>query len=373
MWTDSARAKICPSGQALRKRPDRRRVRADRAARCHRRHRLGRPRTTDLRAVLDAIFYLLRTGCQWSHAAQAVSTEEHGVRLFPPLVAGRHAARALLRPAGLGPTGSRPGSPAERGHRRQPVGQDQRKAAARAATTPARRSTAASATSWSTRWACCCAASSMPPASRTATGWHRCCARIRRRFPWLGLLFADGGYQGEVAAAAGPRRAARSGDRQALRQRPRLRRPAQALDRRAHLRLVRPQPAAGQGRRDPDRQQHRHALPRRYPPAHPPTRKPLSIPEDFSDGLIGCRSNERESKSSDGRQYIDRWTTHGILPHVGPDSQRSHRCQLSLRSTSWPACSVDTRLDGHQSQDRTLTEKQGPLGRTRSVKEIRIS
>jgi hypothetical protein len=27
-------------------------------------------------------------------------------------------------------------------------------------------------------------------------------ARIRRRFPWLCLLFADGGYQGEVAAAA---------------------------------------------------------------------------------------------------------------------------------------------------------------------------
>jgi hypothetical protein len=26
----------------------------------------GRPRTTDLRAVLNAIFYLLRTGCQLS-------------------------------------------------------------------------------------------------------------------------------------------------------------------------------------------------------------------------------------------------------------------------------------------------------------------
>lgn len=25
----------------------------------------GRPRRTDLRAVVDAIFYLLRTGCQW--------------------------------------------------------------------------------------------------------------------------------------------------------------------------------------------------------------------------------------------------------------------------------------------------------------------
>ena len=26
---------------------------------------LGRPRTTDLREVVNAIFYLLRTGCQW--------------------------------------------------------------------------------------------------------------------------------------------------------------------------------------------------------------------------------------------------------------------------------------------------------------------
>src|SRR3954447_12807898 len=27
--------------------------------------RLGRPRTTDLRAVVDGLFYLLTTGCQW--------------------------------------------------------------------------------------------------------------------------------------------------------------------------------------------------------------------------------------------------------------------------------------------------------------------
>ena len=27
-------------------------------------------------------------------------------------------------------------------------------------------------------------------------------ARIRRRFPWLRLLFADGGYQGDLAAVA---------------------------------------------------------------------------------------------------------------------------------------------------------------------------
>ena len=32
---------------------------------CCRQQARGRRRTTDLRAVLDAIFYLLRTGCQW--------------------------------------------------------------------------------------------------------------------------------------------------------------------------------------------------------------------------------------------------------------------------------------------------------------------
>jgi putative transposase len=27
----------------------------------------GRPRTTDLRRLLDALFYVVRTGCQWRH------------------------------------------------------------------------------------------------------------------------------------------------------------------------------------------------------------------------------------------------------------------------------------------------------------------
>ena len=30
-------------------------------------HPGGRPRTTDLRDVIDAIFYILRTGCQWRY------------------------------------------------------------------------------------------------------------------------------------------------------------------------------------------------------------------------------------------------------------------------------------------------------------------
>ena len=27
----------------------------------------GRPRTTDMRQLLDGLFYLVRTGCQWRH------------------------------------------------------------------------------------------------------------------------------------------------------------------------------------------------------------------------------------------------------------------------------------------------------------------
>ncbi len=76
--------------------------------------------------------------------------------------------------------------------------------------------------------------------------------RIRRRFPFLTLLFADGGYQGAVATAAARRErlglaiVKRSDPPQASSSCP-------ALDRRAHLRLVRPQPPLGQGRGNPDR------------------------------------------------------------------------------------------------------------------------
>ena len=44
----------------------------------------GRPRTTNLRAVLNAIFYLLRTGCQWrlSHARAGLFDVAEPLRLL---------------------------------------------------------------------------------------------------------------------------------------------------------------------------------------------------------------------------------------------------------------------------------------------------
>jgi putative transposase len=42
----------------------------------------GRPRTTNLRAVLNAIFYLLRTGCQVANVATRISTVWHGLPVY---------------------------------------------------------------------------------------------------------------------------------------------------------------------------------------------------------------------------------------------------------------------------------------------------
>ena len=41
-----------------------------------------------------------------------------------------------------------------------------------------------------------------PASIQDRDGLGLVCARIRRRFPWLELVFADAGYQGEVAAGA---------------------------------------------------------------------------------------------------------------------------------------------------------------------------
>lgn len=43
----------------------------------------GRPRTTDLRAVINAIFYLLRAGCQWRLLPRGIPSMGHGLSLLP--------------------------------------------------------------------------------------------------------------------------------------------------------------------------------------------------------------------------------------------------------------------------------------------------
>ena len=44
----------------------------------------GRPRTTDMRRLLDSLFYLLRTGCQWRHLAAAAGVPALANRVWLP-------------------------------------------------------------------------------------------------------------------------------------------------------------------------------------------------------------------------------------------------------------------------------------------------
>src|SRR3954453_18333873 len=42
----------------------------------------GRPRKTEMRDVLDAILYILRTGCQWRYLPGDPPPKSHGWRFF---------------------------------------------------------------------------------------------------------------------------------------------------------------------------------------------------------------------------------------------------------------------------------------------------
>jgi transposase len=118
----------------------------------------GRPRTTDMRRLLDGLFYLVRAGCQWRHLPPPPA--------FPPwrtvygymrAFAGagvwesiRHHLVVMLREQ----DGREP-SPTATIVDTQSVRTTEK--GGRAATTPPRRSRAGSATSRSTPRVCCSA------------------------------------------------------------------------------------------------------------------------------------------------------------------------------------------------------------------------
>jgi transposase len=118
----------------------------------------GRRRSVDVREVLNGVFYVLATGCQWRALPTDLpprSTVHEYLQLWDwdgTLVRLHHALFVQARElAGREP------SPSVAIIDSQSVKGAEKGAAARAstrrATMPARRSRARSATSWSTRWA----------------------------------------------------------------------------------------------------------------------------------------------------------------------------------------------------------------------------
>lgn len=135
----------------------------------------GRPRTTDMRRMLDGLFYVVRTGCQWRHlppppAFPPWQTVYGYMRAFQK--AGvwevmRHHLLVMLREQE-----GREASPTAAIIDTQSV-KTTEKGALAAGTRP-RRSGAANATSPSIPAACCWASSSTPPASRMPTAQAPC-------------------------------------------------------------------------------------------------------------------------------------------------------------------------------------------------------
>ena len=145
--------------------------------------KVGRPRKTDLRKLVEAILYMASTGCQW----RAIPKK------FPPCstVQGYFYAwsrRGVLKQINhvlvMGVTReTRPGSQSDGWRHRQPVGEEPLRPAVPEASMPARRSKAVSDISSPILKATSSACRSIPPMSRIATepsiSWPRSVRSIR--------------------------------------------------------------------------------------------------------------------------------------------------------------------------------------------------
>jgi putative transposase len=163
--------------------------------------RLGRPREVDLREVLDAILYLLRTGCPWRllpkefppestvfgyfrrlwedgtwptlHALLVMAAREQAGREASP-TAGIIDSQSVRTTEAGGPRGYDAGKKVN-GRKRHIL----------VDTLGLLLVVVIHAAGIQDR-----------------DGLALVCRRLRRRFPWLRLIFADGGYRGETAACA---------------------------------------------------------------------------------------------------------------------------------------------------------------------------
>ena len=166
--------------------------------------RVGRPREVDLREVLDAIFYLLRTGCPWRllprefpprstvfghfrrlwedgtwprlHALLVMAAREQAGREASP-AAGIVDSQSVRTTESGGPRGHDAGKKVN-GRKRHLLVDTLGLLLVLVVHTAD---------------------------IQDRDGPALVCRRLRRRCPWLRLIFADGGYRGETAACAAAR------------------------------------------------------------------------------------------------------------------------------------------------------------------------
>ena len=159
----------------------------------------GRPRDVNLREVLNAIFYVLSTGCQWQALAEGSAAEEHRASLFHAVGLGRHAgadpSRALRRDARAGRTRSEP----DGGDHRQPERQGRSK---RGSALDPQGFDAGKKVTGRKRHILVDTLGLLlsvvvhPADVQDRDGAHDVLDTPRRLFPFIERIFADAGYQG---------------------------------------------------------------------------------------------------------------------------------------------------------------------------------
>jgi putative transposase len=163
----------------------------------------GRPRTTDMRRMLDGLFYLVRTGCQWRHLPPPPA--------FPPwrTVYGATCAPSRTRTCGDDPPPSgddaaragRPRAEPHGGHPRHPERQDDGKGGPRgydaAKRLKGRKRHLAVGTSGLLPGVIVHAAD-----VQDADGAGDLLRQLKRLYPWLKVVFADSVYDRLAALLA---------------------------------------------------------------------------------------------------------------------------------------------------------------------------
>jgi transposase len=173
----------------------------------------GRARTTSLREVLNAILYLLRTGCPWRMLPKDFPPKStvygyfrrfgqdgvwHQTWMVLTMAAREQAGREASPSAGIvdsqsvktSEAGGPRGVACPRASRRLDPGDAGKKINGR------KRHLVTDTQGLPLALAI------HPADVQDRDGLALVCVRLRRRFPWLAHLFADGGYQGASAACA---------------------------------------------------------------------------------------------------------------------------------------------------------------------------